>query len=356
MSLSILDLPWLEEAPAGFSQLCKEVEQGKLELAPGAALRKLATYRLNGRQSLVFSRVLSRLRASGTDLSPLSVFRLGFLSNGTSDLIADCLAAGCARHGVAVELTVANYDSVMQEALDEGSRINGAKLDAVLVAVDHRWFAGDAAELDGSHGERVAASLARLKSVVEGISAHSGAPAILQTIPVPSVSLFGSLDRRVPGSPRWFIHELNQALPQLALQTGAYLLDVATLSGQIGGDRWFNSAEWLSYKNPFSSRCAPIYADHVGRLLGAIRGKSRKCLVLDLDNTLWGGVIGDDGLQGIKIGQGNATAEAFLQLQKAAAALRERGIFLAVCSKNNDDVARLHFREHPEMFLREEHI
>jgi len=94
----------------------------------------------------------------------------------------------------------------------------------------------------------------------------------------------------------------------------------------------------------------------LSRILGAIRGKARKCLVLDLDNTIWGGVIGDDGLEGIRLGQGSAMGESFLSVQQCALALRERGIVLAVCSKNTDEVARRPFREHPEMLLREEHI
>ncbi|HUJ46323.1 MAG TPA: HAD-IIIC family phosphatase, partial [Rhizomicrobium sp.] len=100
----------------------------------------------------------------------------------------------------------------------------------------------------------------------------------------------------------------------------------------------------------------PLYADHLGRLLGAIRGKARKCLVLDLDNTLWGGVIGDDGMEGIVVGQGSAMGEAFLSVQQAALDLRGRGVFLAVCSKNDDDIARGPFRGHADMLIRERHI
>jgi FkbH-like protein len=100
----------------------------------------------------------------------------------------------------------------------------------------------------------------------------------------------------------------------------------------------------------------PLYADHVARVLAAIRGKSRKALILDLDNTVWGGVIGDDGLEGIKIAQGDATGEAHLAVQRLALDLRARGIVLAVCSKNTDEVARGPFLKHPEMLLKLDHI
>jgi FkbH-like protein len=152
------------------------------------------------------------------------------------------------------------------------------------------------------------------------------------------------------------IGEFNRAIAALAGETGCYLLDTAAIAEQVGTDRWFDPIQWVSYKLPFTAECFPIYAEHLGRLLGSIRGKSRKCLVLDLDNTIWGGVIGDDGLGGIRIGQGSPRGESFLEIQKFALELRERGVILAVCSKNDDATARAPFRDHPDMLLRENHI
>ena len=100
----------------------------------------------------------------------------------------------------------------------------------------------------------------------------------------------------------------------------------------------------------------PLYSDHLARLIGALYGRSRKCLVLDLDNTVWGGVLGDDGLANIVLSNGDPTGEAFLEVQRAALDLHSRGVILAVCSKNDDATARAAFREHPEMLLKETHI
>jgi FkbH-like protein len=94
-----------------------------------------------------------------------------------------------------------------------------------------------------------------------------------------------------------------------------------------------------------------MYGDLVGRLIAAMRGRSRKCLVLDLDNTLWGGVIGDDGIEGIHLGQGTALGEAYSAFQRYVVRLADRGVILAVCSKNDEATARRAF-EHPEMVLR----
>jgi FkbH-like protein len=91
-------------------------------------------------------------------------------------------------------------------------------------------------------------------------------------------------------------------------------------------------------------------------VLGAMRGKARRVLVLDLDNTVWGGVVGDDGPERLVLGRGDPEGEAFLEVQRTALRLRERGVVLAVSSKNHDEVARTPFRTHPEMLLRESHI
>jgi FkbH-like protein len=134
------------------------------------------------------------------------------------------------------------------------------------------------------------------------------------------------------------------------------LFDIAGLAETVGLAGWHDPTLWNLAKLPFSNVFLPLYADHVGRIVAALHGKSRRCLILDLDNTVWGGVIGDDGLEGIQLAQGDSTGEAYLAVQQLALALRDRGIVLAVSSKNEDEIARLPFRRHPEMLLREEDI
>jgi FkbH-like protein len=353
MARSVLDLPWLPAPPADFTEQCRSLSTAA---AAGPALQFLAGFSLSPRQSLGFARALARAQAADSDLSPLSAFRLGVLSSNTFDLLLDCLPTAAARYGVALDLVSTPYNQVMQQALDPGSAINTAGLDAVLLAVDHRWLNLDRLSLGGAHRDVVASAIARLTDVVEAIRANSGAPVIVQTLATPPQALFGSFERLVPGSVRSMIAAVNAALPDLVERTGGYLLDTASLAERVGADAWFDDVQWVAYKLPFSSECFPAYADTVGRLLGAIRGKARKCLVLDLDNTVWGGVIGDDGVEGIQIGENHPKGEAFLSVQRLALDLRSRGIILAVSSKNTHETALEPFRSHPDMLLREEHI
>src|SRR6185312_454811 len=119
---------------------------------------------------------------------------------------------------------------------------------------------------------------------------------------------------------------------------------------------WHDPALWHRAKQEVHPSAAPGYGDLVARLLAAALGRSSKALVLDLDNTLWGGVIGDDGLEGIKLGQGSALGEAFVAFQRYARDLARRGVILAVCSKNDEANALEPFEKHPEMVLRREDI
>ncbi len=349
--MSVRDLPWLAPAPADLRARIRMLAEAA---SPGADIQFLASHRLEPQQAANLGKQIAKALREQRTLAPLSGFRLGILSSSTFDLVAEQIPAAAARHGVAAELILGDYDQVTQAALDPRSAIATARPDAVLVAVDHRWLG-----LDHDLGDprvRLASAQEQLRAVIDGIRAHAGTAVIVQTVPTPPQALFGNFDHVHAGSLRASIMAFNAALSLLATETGGYVLDVAALSERIGTDAWFDPVQHFAYKLPFAAECAPAYADMLGRLLGAIRGKARKCLVLDLDNTLWGGVIGDDGPQGIVIGQGSAVGEAHLALQQYAKTLRARGIVLAVSSKNNDETAREPFRSHPDMVLNESDI
>jgi FkbH-like protein len=227
----------------------------------------------------------------------------------------------------------------------------------VLVALDYRGLSldlqgfGDA----GATEAKVDAALAQVNTIRSGIHANSGAACLLQTLARPVETLFGNADRRIAGTWVQMTEAFNRRLAE-GLDGGDALVDVAAIAETVGLANWHDPMQWNLAKIPFALGCVPLYADHVGRVLGALKGKSRRVLVLDLDNTVWSGVIGDDGLEGIVVGQGEPTGEAHLELQAAALALRNRGVVLAVSSKNDEEVARLPFQKHPDMLLHEEHI
>jgi FkbH-like protein len=156
----------------------------------------------------------------------------------------------------------------------------------------------------------------------------------------------------VPGARATVVARLNDQACEAAARDGALVLDIARASQRDGIDAWFDVGRWLQGKLEIAPQAAPLYGDLTARILAAQRGQSKKCLLIDLDNTLWGGVIGDDGLDGIVLGEGSAAGEAHLALQHYARQLKERGVILAVCSKNDVKIAEAAFRDHPEMVLR----
>ena len=348
-------LSWLPAPPPDFAARCKMLPSGPG--APGPEIRALASHALDEHQLARLGRAIGTLRGRGLPLAPLIPFKLGILGNGTLDLIIPPLVASAARHGLALQCVKGEYDQFLQDALSPDSPVNAAKPDAVLLALDHRGLALQATPGDAAlAAQTVESALALLQAIRDGVGRNSGATCIVQTIPPPPEGLFGSLDRALPGTMRNLIDALNRRVAETILQTQDTLLDVAALAETVGLAEWHSPAQWNMAKLPFADAYVPFYADHVARTIAAMRGRSRRCLVLDLDNTVWGGVIGDDGLDGIRVAQGDAAGEAHLAVQQLALALRARGVVLAVSSKNTDSVAREPFLNHPDMLLRENHI
>jgi FkbH-like protein len=157
-------------------------------------------------------------------------------------------------------------------------------------------------------------------------------------------------------TPAQIILELNAALAEQSARDARLLLqDNHRLSAELGLRHWFDWARYFNYKILLTPEANVAVARSVAAMIGAIYGKSRKVLVLDLDNTLWGGVIGDDGVDRIQIGRETPVAEAYTAFQEYCLSLHRRGVLLAVCSKNDEAIAKSGF-EHPESILKLEHI
>jgi FkbH-like protein len=348
-------MEWLPRPPADFSRRAKALLDA--EGAIGHPLRALANHFLDENQLLRLAGTLSKARQSGRSLRPLDPFRLALLSNATTDFLAPSIEGSALRHGLALQVLRGSYGQVLQDALATDSPIYAERPDAVLIATDHRWYPMRACPGDPEQAAAVVdACAAQLQAVRDAVRANAGAVCILQTLAPPPEGLFGSLDRGLPGTLLHLINELNRSLRQIVEGTEDVVLDAAAVAQSVGLADWHDVSAWNLAKIPFSHQFLPLYADHVARLLASLRGKGRRCLILDLDNTVWGGVIGDDGIEGIKIAQGDAVGEAFLDVQRAALDLRSRGIVLAVCSKNDDAIARRPFLEHPDMLLKLDHL
>ncbi|WP_174274569.1 HAD-IIIC family phosphatase [Sphingomonas bacterium] len=347
-------LPWLPAPEADFRATVRALATAE---APGEAdLRRIAATAMDASQLGQLGRVVRRNREAVARNTSFLPVRLGIVGSHTLDQIIDALEGTGLRHGLLLKLTKAPYGQVIQAVLDPASGFAPHSLDYVLLSLDARSLGLHQSRLDeGGAGDAVQAAIDQMILLRDGIRDRIGAACIFQTLAPPTDTLFGHFDRRVAGSPRALVEAFNRRLDTIALD-GDVIVDVAFVASTVGLARWNDAREWHGAKMPFALDATPLYADHVCRVIAAARGKARKCLILDLDNTLWGGVIGDDGVEGIALGNGSGTGEAFAAIQRLALELRQRGVILAVCSKNEEANALIPFREHAEMLLKEEHI
>jgi FkbH-like protein len=202
----------------------------------------------------------------------------------------------------------------------------------------------------------VDAELARYKQIWQSIEQNLPAQIVQNNFETPPLAVLGNMDPVSAGGATRFFLELNTAFARAAESDSRLLLqDVHSLSARLGLNQWFDWDRYFSYKILVTTEASVAMTRSLTSIIRAIYGKSRKVLVLDLDNTLWGGVIGDDGVDKIQIGRETPVAEAYTAFQEYCLSLQQRGILLAVCSKNNEDIARQAF-EHPDSVLKLDHF
>jgi FkbH-like protein len=315
-------------------------------------LAVLAGHRLSFLETIQLDRALARLGLK--EASGFQPVRLAILASSTVDHLPPAIRVAGLRRKLLIDVHGGAYGQYRQDLLDPGSALHRFKPQAALFSLTAREaiaavpLAATGAEVDAA----VARFVADLRSLWRKAREIDGAAVVQQTFLDIGEPLFGSYDRMVPGAQATVVARLNDQVCEAAARDGVLILDVARSSQRDGIDAWFDVGRWLQGKLEIAPQAAPLYGDLAARILAAQRGLSKKCLVLDLDNTLWGGVIGDDGIDGIVLGEGSAAGEAHLALQHYAKQLKERGVILAVCSKNDLKIAEAAFRDHPEMALR----
>jgi FkbH-like protein len=287
----------------------------------------------------------------------LTQARILILSASTASHLSDALIGTAIRFKFLLNVTVAEYEEPEPWLERNRSELKGNPPDFVLVASDSRMLKltsqlGD----EAAAAQMVGAALARIARIAEVAGAATGRPVILQTLAGDPDAISFNMDLGLPGSPRFLTDEFNRSLVQRARQDSRLVLDVNALASLVGHSAWSAGRYWYAAKYPFATTMIPLYADNVMRIIAAQMGRSRRVLVLDLDNTLWGGIVGDDGIEGLALGSGSALGEAHSALQRMALSLKERGIILCVSSKNDEAIALDAFRNHPEMILKEDDI
>jgi FkbH-like protein len=318
----------------------------------GDALAELGKIAAPGQDFPTLQRTAKIL--DGIDLASLGLkpVRVALVATSTIDYLVPLLRLWLALDGFAADVFLAEYDTMTQTVLDPESALYQFRPDVVWLFTGHRDVrtavsaGSSAAEVE----EAVESEVGLLRSLWDAIARTSPAAVIQNNADLPLARVFGNLDGVAPWGRTAVLRRFNLRLADSAA-TGVTVFDLDHLAAEFGRARWQDERYWFHGKTPFSLDALGIVAFQGARLIASIKGQAKKCLVLDLDNTLWGGVIGDDGVEGIRLGNG-ASGEAFLAFQDYVLSLKRRGVILAVCSKNDAATARLPFDDHPDMRLR----
>lgn len=284
--------------------------------------------------------------------------RLAVLASSTITHLLPAIRVGGVRRGLWIDTFEPGYGAWAAEAEAPSPALRQFAPNAVLFCLDARLLtAGLRADMTEAAAEAALdAVVARIRHAWAGIRTAFRCPILHQAALPVHPPLLGCQEHRLPGSPLGFIARLNQRLREAADQDGVDILALDQRAAVDGVAHWHDPGLWHHAKQEIALPAAPLFGDLVARWGAAIRGRSFKCLVLDLDNTLWGGVVGDDGLEGIALGQGSAEGEAHVAFQAYARDLGRRGVILAVCSKNDIANALEPFDRHPDMVLRRDDI
>ena len=284
------------------------------------------------------------------DLSTLPGMKVALLGDTATQFLATAVKGIGVERGFNVDLFEAEYNQVERQVLDPTSDYHqfGAKYTVVFQST-HKlleiYSLKNADQRNGLCEERIQ-FVRTLCETTEGKIIYLNYPEIDDTV-------FGQYANRTELSFTWQVRKLNYELMQLTKEyPNLFICDIAALQNKFGRDWMFDSSVYVSTEMILSLDALPYVASRVMDIICAIEGKFHKCLILDLDNTVWGGVVGDDGWENIQVGHGLGIGKAFTEFQEWVKKLKNRGIIIAVCSKNDEDKAKEPFEKNPEMVLR----
>ena len=280
--------------------------------------------------------------------------RIAVLGDCATQQFSTALTGESVRRGFPMQVYDADYDQMEAELLNPASELYAFQPDFILLfasaeKLKKRFY--DTAPSDRSDfAER---ECRRFAGLWQAAAANCRAKILMFDFPEQEDAVFGSFALRTPVSFGYQLRKLNFLLTEAIAKDYPYVYPIAlgALQAKFGKNAFFEDRTWYLAKMAVCTDALPAVAARVMDTVTALAGRVKKCVVVDLDNTLWGGVIGDDGIDGIRLGE-LGDGPAFEALQRWLLELRRRGILLAVCSKNNDDTAREPFEKHPEMVLR----
>lgn len=294
-----------------------------------------------------------KLRQSGLGAD----LKVAFAGNQVVGSLPHCLEVACALDGILATTLVGDYAQEIQEVMLPQSGLRDFRPGLLMLGLSlrnlaprlHYDFSSLSTAERASEQERI---LNHVTTWTQAARAATEATLVVANFVAPATPAAGIADLRDEAGETAFYQRLNLGLlERLRGEARTGILDLDRLAGRFGKDRALDPRMALMARIEWSERFQIEIALELRRFVKATLGRTRKCLVLDLDNTLWGGILGEDGVDGLRIRPGCPEGEAFLAFQQAVLALKRRGVLLALNSKNNADEVAAAFRSLPQMPL-----
>lgn len=287
------------------------------------------------------------------DLSTLPKIKIAMDGDTATQLLCTAIRGTGALRGYNIELFEAEYSQVEQQLLIPTSDLHHFDADFIVVFQSTHKLGEKHSVLTSEKQLSLADDrLSFVASFCENL-ALTNKKIIYFNYPEIDDTVFGSYANKVESSFTYQVRKLNYELMNLSQRyPNLFICDIADLQNKFGRDKMFAPNTYTSTEMVFRVDVLPYVANRVMDIVCAIKGQFKKCLILDLDNTLWGGVIGDDGLEGIQLGHGLGIGKMFTEFQMWIKKLKQRGIIICVASKNYEEVAKEPFEKHPDMVLK----
>jgi FkbH-like protein len=333
--------------------LVESLEAGALTEALHAARRLLAG--APGRRSARF--VCDQFMRNGA--ASLKPRKIALLSSFSFEFLHDPLVASGLASGYRLEVYQPGFATFRQELLDPASGLYAARPDVVVLAVEaEAWStatAGAFMDLGEDEQDRAVLRFAgEVRELLAAFRSRSSAPVLVHNLALPAWRKLGILDAKSRHGEAALIGRMNDALSATARDLpDVHVVDYAGLVNRHGALNWFDDRMRLYARAPIAGPMQGHLADEYVKFIRALAGDAKKCLVVDLDNTLWGGIVGEDGVDGIRLGA-TYPGSAYVEFQQLLRDLARRGVILAVASKNNPADVDEVFARHPSMLLRRE--
>ena len=279
--------------------------------------------------------------------------RVALLGDSATQMMVKALKGYGYEAGYQYQVFEADYNQIERQVFDYTSELYESQPDFVIIFQSvqklQKKFHKTPADKQAGFAEE---HLAFVESLYQTITGKLKTKVIFCNFPEYGEMVYGNFANKTERSFTWQLRKINTGLMELGRDLkNLFICDLMQLQAQYGSAFAFDPKLYVTADMVFSLDFLPIVAKNITDIIAAISGQFKKCLIMDLDNTMWGGIIGDDGIENIHVGD-LGIGKAFTELQRWAKDLQQRGIILAVCSKNTDHIAREPFEKHPEMVLR----